>query len=108
MEYKELSDKARRIKEAYNELNQSKGKKIWGVKDYAQGLAGDTGDLLKLIMKFENQDNPRVTRKELRHELADCLWSLIVLSQELEVDLENEFIINTDYLIQKLSEEYEE
>ena len=30
-------------------------------------------------------------RTKLEHELADCLWSLLVLAQKLDVDLEAAF-----------------
>ena len=31
-------------------------------------------------------------REKLGHEMADCLWSLLVLAKEYEIDLENEFM----------------
>lgn len=35
----------------------------------------------------------------------DCFWSIMVIAQELDIDLEKEFLINLEYLQQKLSEE---
>ena len=110
MDLKLLTKKAEKIKEKYEELNRIKGKKPWTVSEYTQGLIGDAGDLMKLIMIKKNYrgKNTREINKKIRHELADVLWSAIVIAQELNIDLEEEFIINMEYLKQKLSEEIEE
>lgn len=111
MEFKELSKKAKEIKDAYAQLNRREGKKVWKASEYAQGLVGDVGDLVKLIMAKNNfrsgvgdAKNAKKLERELRHELADCLWSVMAIAQELDIDLEKEFLINMDYLRQKLYE----
>ena len=109
MNLKELSKKAEKIKLRYEELNRIHGKKPWSVAEYGHGLMGDVGDLVKLILQQKSsRGNRRELNKKIRHELADCLWSVIVIAQELDVDLEKEFLINLEYLQQKLSEEIEE
>lgn len=105
MDFKELIKKAGEIKEAYDKLDRIKGKEVWMASHYAQGLVGDVGDLLKLVMAKNNYSNFKDVDKRIRHELADCLWSIFMLSVELNVDLEKEFIINIEYLKQKLNEE---
>jgi NTP pyrophosphatase (non-canonical NTP hydrolase) len=87
MELKEFIKKSKEIKDRYDEVNQ----KNWRVSEYAQGLVGDVGDLLKLIMaknqfrKIDDVDN------KISHELSDCLWSILIIADELGVDLEHEF-----------------
>lgn len=103
MTFKQLSKIAEEIKRAYAETNLKKGKKIWTASEYTQGFVGDVGDLLKLTISYAN--NPtKVGYRKVSHELADCLWSVIVISQELGIDVEKEYLINMEYLKQKLFE----
>ncbi len=56
-----------------------------------QGFVGDVGDLMKLVMaKAGARPTTEVDRK-LAHELADCLWSVLVLAKLYDVNLEKEF-----------------
>lgn len=104
MEFKDLSKKVKKVKEAYEELSRKKKKKVWGATEYAQGLAGDTGDLIKLLVLSDTNAKDKKLHNKICHELADCLWSVIVLAQELNVDIEKELLINMEYLKQKLDE----
>jgi NTP pyrophosphatase (non-canonical NTP hydrolase) len=99
MEFSELAFRAIQIKELYAKANQKDNLREWGRADYAQGFVGDVGDLLKLIMARENlrsfeeinlKSYPNIDTA-IAHELADCLWSILVLAHELNVDLEMEF-----------------
>ena len=108
MEFKQLSKRARAIKRSYDEFNRRRRNKRWGVSEYTQGFMGDAGDLVKLIMIdrgfSRSEDSAKETKRKLKHELADCLWSLLAIADELGIDLEQEFSINMDYLEQKLYE----
>ncbi|WP_405796899.1 hypothetical protein [Streptomyces sp. NBC_01506] len=42
------------------------------------GFVGDVGDLAKLVMA-EDGARPGGGREALEHELADCLWSVLIL-----------------------------
>ncbi len=89
---KDLMEQAEVIRLKYQEMNAKQGKNAWGVRDYAMGFMGDVGDLQKLIMAKENlRDIPDVDAK-LAHELADCLWSILVLANYYGLDLEKEFV----------------
>ncbi len=105
MEFKDLAKRAKDIKDAYAVLNRIEGARKWGVEEYTQGFVGDVGDLVKLVMakkgfRFydENID------QKLAHELADCLWAVMVIASELDVDLETEFVKTMDFLEQKIDE----
>lgn len=108
MEIKELSKIARDLKEVYDNLNRIRTVKVWKASDYAQGLVGDSADLMRLINQRESLkttfNQKRELDKKIRHELADCLWCVIALADELNVDLEKEYLITIDYLKQKLAE----
>ena len=88
----ELQKRALEIRHKYNELNKRDGHGVWGPKDYAMGFAGDFGDLMKLVMAKENMRNIDDVDQKLKHELADCFWSVLVLAQHYGIDLESEFV----------------
>jgi NTP pyrophosphatase (non-canonical NTP hydrolase) len=105
MDFQELIQRTSKIKGAYAVLNRTEGNKTWGVNEYTQGLVGDVGDLVKLIMakkgyRFAATD----TDKKLANELSDCLWSIIVIADELDIDLEKAFIKTLNQLESKISE----
>lgn len=103
MDFKRIIREAKDIKFAFDDLNRRRGEDVWQAREYADGLAGDVGDLIKLLVKYQKSESDD-TLKKIRHEIADCLWSLILLSQELNVDLEKEILINLEYLKQKYLE----
>lgn len=88
---KDLMEQAEVIRLKYQETRAKKGLPAWGVRDYAMGFMGDVGDLQKLIMAKENlRDIPDVDAK-LGHELADCLYSILVIADYYGLDLEKDF-----------------
>jgi NTP pyrophosphatase (non-canonical NTP hydrolase) len=40
--------------------------------------------------------------EELAHELSDCLWSILVLANSYEIDLEEAFLQTMDQLENKI------
>lgn len=105
MEFKELIDRAKRIKTQYKELNKRKGQKEWGFAEYAQGFVGDIGNLMKLVMARGGYRSGEEVDKKLAHELSDCLWSVVVIADELGIDLEKEFLQTMKELEEKISSE---
>lgn len=92
MNLDQLQKRAMKIRQKYSEVNKKYGHDAWGPKDFAMGFAGDFGDLQKLIMAKENMRSIDDVDKKLKHELSDCLWSLLVLAEHYQVDLEQEFM----------------
>lgn len=88
---RDLQKQAMAIRQKYAELNKKDGHDVWAGKDYAMGFAGDFGDLMKLVMAKENMRQIDDVDKKLKHELADCLWSILVIAEHYEVDLDTEF-----------------
>ncbi len=92
MEYKDLENTAIRVKDAYDQLNVKKGERKWSYLEYVQGLVGDIGDLMKVLMAKSNlREYKGELDKDIKHEISDCLWSLIIIARELEIDLPKEF-----------------
>jgi NTP pyrophosphatase (non-canonical NTP hydrolase) len=55
------------------------------------GFVGDVGDLAKLVIAQEGRRDIADFEKKTAHELADCLWSIIVLADSYHIDLEESF-----------------
>ena len=92
MTFQDLQNHALSIRDKYKQQNAELGRTEWKVKDYYQGFVGDVGDLGKLIMTRENLRIYESSEDKLKHELADCLWSLLVIADELNIDLEEAFL----------------
>jgi len=103
MEIQELSKLANEIKSSYSKLNISQGREPWNYIDFTEGFVGDVGDLMKLIMAKKGVRVKENHDELIKHELADCLWSVLVLADELGIDIEKEFISSMKSIKQKIS-----
>jgi len=68
------------------------------------GFVGDVGDLAKLVMAAEGARSDVGGRAELEHELADCLWAVLVLAARYDVDLTAAYTRTMDELETRLGE----
>jgi NTP pyrophosphatase (non-canonical NTP hydrolase) len=91
VDFKEFIQKAKEIQKLYRELNKRRNEKNWTASEYVQGLVGDVGNLTRLVMAKNNFRTIKNVDEELRHEIVDCLWALIIISEELHLDLEKEY-----------------
>ncbi len=99
----DLQKRAQSIRQKYDELNANDGHKKWDGIDYAAGFVGDVGDLVKLTMAKEGKRRGDNVDVKLKHELGDCLWSLLVIANHYGIDLEDAFNGTMDELEEKLS-----
>jgi NTP pyrophosphatase (non-canonical NTP hydrolase) len=89
----ELSVRAMEIRKQFAELEKSRWGREWKVEDIALGLAGDVGDLVKLIQSKEGLRPPlEDIDARLAHELADCMWCLFVIANKYGLNLERAFM----------------
>jgi NTP pyrophosphatase (non-canonical NTP hydrolase) len=103
MEFKNLIQRAMDVRQEYAELEQATHGRPWTREEVAMGFVGDVGDLAKLVMAQSGvRDIPDAGQK-LAHELADCLWSIVVLSQAYGIDLERAFLQTMDALEQHIA-----
>lgn len=65
----------------------------WSTADLVSGLMTDVGDLAAAIQRVDGIRPPRDTSPidELRHELGDCLWVLLVLADRYDIALDEAF-----------------
>jgi NTP pyrophosphatase (non-canonical NTP hydrolase) len=92
MEFQELVERAIQVRRKYEEKETELYGASWTSEEIALGFVGDVGDLTKLILAENGKRNIPDARQKLEHELADCLWSIMVLSKLHDIDLEKSFL----------------
>lgn len=104
MQLAELSLRAAQIRARYAALETDRSGRPWSRAELAQGFVGDVGDLMKLVMAKDGlRAGPTDLDARLAHELADCLWSVLVLADACGIDLEQAFCRNMDELDKRLN-----
>jgi NTP pyrophosphatase (non-canonical NTP hydrolase) len=90
-DFQVLQSEALKVKSLYDDMNLKQRTRTWTNEEFMLGFVGDVGDLAKLVMAQEGAREVPGGRAALAHELADCLWSVLVLSHLYDVDLVHEF-----------------
>ena len=103
MEFNQIIKRTAEIREKYAKLEKKKYGKEWTTAQIAEGFVGDVGDLMKLIMAKQGVREVADVDAKLKHELSDCLWSILVLAKELDIDIEKSFLETMDALEVKIS-----
>ena len=93
-----LQAKALRVERLYDRLNEARGERVWTATDLALGFVGDVGDLVEQVQAAEGARTLPGGREALEHELADCLWSVLVLAEHYDIDLQAAFTATMDRL----------
>lgn len=96
MELRELTARALAVREMYAALETERYGRSWTREEVAAGFVGDVGDLMKLVMSESGIRSINDSKEKLAHELADCLWCVLVLSKLYDVDLEEAFLKTMD------------
>lgn len=105
MEFKEIIQRAKEIRSIYADLERKKYGREWTREEIVQGFVGDVGDLMKISMAKEGVRNMPDVDMKLAHELADCLWSIIIIADKYGVDLGGSFAKTMDELEQRVKSE---
>jgi NTP pyrophosphatase (non-canonical NTP hydrolase) len=104
MEFQKVIDRAMEVRRLIEAKEIQQYGSPWTSQEIALGFVGDVGDLAKLISAENGRRNISNSHEKLEHELADCLWSVIVLSHVHAVDLEKSFFETMDQLESYLAE----
>ena len=98
MEVQDLVRRALQVRRLYVDFEKWTYGREWTKGELVLGFVGDVGDLAKLTMAVDGMRSIQDAEQKLAHELADCLWSLLVLSELYGVDLEQAFTQTMDEL----------
>lgn len=107
MNFTDLEKSALRLNELYEQLEMRMYGRVWTTEELALGFMGDVGDLAKLIQANAGVREIDDCKAKLGHELADCLWSILVLANKCGIDLEAEYSRNTGELMEYVSGQLE-
>lgn len=107
MNFTDLEKSALRLNELYEQLEMRMYGRVWTTEELALGFMGDVGDLAKLIQANAGVREIDDCKAKLGHELADCLWSILVLANKCGIDLEAEYSKNTGELMEYVSGQLE-
>ena len=102
MEFSALVQRAAHIRQLYEAFEKERYGRSWTDEELTLGFVGDVGDLVKLVQSKNGVRHIAEVDAKLAHELADCLWSVIVLANAYGVDLEKAFVETMDDLEQHL------
>jgi NTP pyrophosphatase (non-canonical NTP hydrolase) len=90
--FDEFQQMARESRALYRVLEQRRYGKEWTVADLFTGMVGDVGDLAQLLGAHAGvRPGPDDLHDQIGHELADILWSVLVIADELGIDVGQAF-----------------
>lgn len=92
MDFPSIIDRGLEIRKLYEEKEKQLYGSAWTSEEIALGFVGDVGDLAKLVVAENGKRKIENSKEKLEHELSDCLWSVIVLADLHDVDLEKSFL----------------
>lgn len=101
-----MMKKAVNVRKKYGDLEMKKYGKKWTSAQVAEDFVGDVGDLIKLVMAKDGIREIDNVDKKLKHELSDCLFSIFVLADNYNIDLEESFIETMNDLEKKIVKDY--
>jgi NTP pyrophosphatase (non-canonical NTP hydrolase) len=91
VEFAGLVERAVAVRHRYADLERERFGREWTSEELMLGFVKDVGDLAALVQAKEGVRDAEDLDAALAHELADCLWSLIVLAERFGIDLEQAF-----------------
>jgi NTP pyrophosphatase (non-canonical NTP hydrolase) len=92
MKLAEASERALQVRRLFAQYEQQLYGRLWSREEIALGFVGDVGDLMKLLQAKEGVRQIPDAESKLAYELADCLWSVLILAKLYDVDIETAFV----------------
>lgn len=88
MQFEDLIVKAIEVRAAYEKHEKKTYGKAWTKENIAEGFVGDVGDLMKLVLAKQGIREIENVDEKMAHELADCLWSIIILAELYSINID--------------------
>ena len=96
MEFADLTERALATRANLERHEKQTYGRAWTTDDLLIGLIGDVGDLAKLMQARNGIRTLDNVNDRLEHELADVLWSVLVLAYRCGIDVERAFLRTMD------------
>nr|WP_092069313.1 MazG-like protein [Dendrosporobacter quercicolus]NSL47429.1 MazG-like protein [Dendrosporobacter quercicolus DSM 1736]SDL89068.1 hypothetical protein SAMN04488502_1011104 [Dendrosporobacter quercicolus] len=94
MNLNEVIERSLQIRKCYHQLEQQYHEKEWTVEEDALAFLTDAGLVGRLTMSQQGRwPTNGDSRSELEHKLGECIWWLIILSDRMNLDI-NEALEN--------------
>jgi NTP pyrophosphatase (non-canonical NTP hydrolase) len=103
VDFADVVARAHAVRGRYAELEQARYGREWSTEELMLGFVKDVGDLALLVQAKEGVRDVADLDAKLAHELADCLWSLIVVAECYGIDLEQAFAETMDDIEARLA-----
>ncbi len=91
MTFQQIIAKALEVRKKFSQFEKQKYGREWTREELVQGFVGDVGDLSKLVQAKNGIRDIKNPDLKMKHELADCLWSVIAIADAYDIDLEQSF-----------------
>jgi NTP pyrophosphatase (non-canonical NTP hydrolase) len=98
MDIRLIQKRALEIREKYKQLEIKKSGHEWTNEQIVTGFKKDVSDLLALVKNHDQNE-------KLAHELSDCLWSVIIIANKFNIDVEKSFFLTMNILEEKIDRE---
>ncbi|RZJ53349.1 MAG: MazG-like protein [Flavobacterium sp.] len=85
----ELKKRSLEIRKEYHELELLHHGSKWSVEEDALAFLTDAGLVGRLTMSQQGRWPKNNTDEELKHKLGESIWWLVVLSERMNIDIED-------------------
>jgi NTP pyrophosphatase (non-canonical NTP hydrolase) len=88
MDIEEMSTRAMQIRRRFEQFEARSYGQTWSSDDLVLGFVKDVGDLAAAVQQVEGRrpSGAADPHDALRHEIADCIWALLVIANRFDVD----------------------
>jgi len=80
-----------RIRQKYDDWAVKNNVRKWGLLERTTGLVTDIGELTEYVMVHMGYRGGENNQEKLKHEICDCIYSLICIADYVGVDIKKEF-----------------
>lgn len=100
MKLSEVIERSVKIRELYHQLEKQYHGKKWTVEEDALAFLTDAGLVGRLTMSQQGRwPANEKSSSELEHKLGECIWWLIILAKDMNIDISEsleEFLSRTE------------
>jgi hypothetical protein len=100
---RKMQDRANQIDDIYRPTEKN-----WGIREYTEGMVGDIGDLMKLVMAKSGLREKQGIDEGIEHEINDIQWSILMLYKAIGKDPVESFMASMDEIELRVSGESNE